>query len=86
MVNQQQAVYRITLAERLDIEWDVSLRPMTVATDSDGHSVLTGPVIDQPALRGLLNRLWDLNLTVLSLTRVAYDEESRDDNNICTDV
>ncbi len=37
----------------------------------DGRSVttLTGPVPDQAALRGMLSKLWDLNLTLLSVTR-----------------
>jgi len=33
--------------------------------------VLTGPVADQAALRGVLTRLWDLNLDIISVTRIA---------------
>ena len=33
-------------------------------------TVLIGPVVDQAALRSLLSKLWDLNLTVISVTRV----------------
>jgi hypothetical protein len=32
-------------------------------------TILTGPVVDQAALRGLLTKIWDLNLTLLSVTR-----------------
>jgi hypothetical protein len=33
-------------------------------------TVLTGPVVDQAALRSLLSKIWDLNLTVISMARV----------------
>ena len=38
-------------------------------------TVLTGPVVDQAALRGLVCRIWDLNLTLLSVVRVEADLE-----------
>jgi hypothetical protein len=38
-------------------------------------TVLTGPVIDQAALRSLLTKIWDLNLTLISVTRVATSAE-----------
>jgi len=38
--------------------------------------ILTGPVADQAALRGLLARIWDLNLTLISVTRVETSTES----------
>jgi hypothetical protein len=46
---------------------------MTVAFEraSDGSPITTlaGPIADQATLRGVLNRIWDLNLTLLSVTR-----------------
>ncbi len=55
---------------------------MDIATDSSQGlpiTVLTGPVVDQAALRGILNRLWDLNLTVISVNpawKGSYCEEA----------
>jgi hypothetical protein len=37
--------------------------------DASPLTVLTGPVADQSALRGILDKIWDLNLTVLSVIR-----------------
>lgn len=40
-------------------------------------TILTGPIVDQAALRSLLTKIWDLNLTVMSVTRLeisAYEE------------
>ena len=41
-------------------------------TPDEGATVtlFTGPIADQAALRGILNKLWDLNLTLISVSRV----------------
>ena len=36
--------------------------------DNSPTTLLTGPVADQAALRGLLNKIWDLNLSLISVT------------------
>jgi hypothetical protein len=65
--------YQIQVQGKLDEGWSEWFRGMTVAFEcaNDGSPVttLTGPVADQAALRGTLNRIWDLNLTLLSVTR-----------------
>jgi hypothetical protein len=43
--------------------------------DDSPITVLTGPVVDQAALRSLLTKIWDLNLTLISVTRVATGAE-----------
>ncbi len=69
--------YRIVVQGRLDDSWSDWLSGMSVSVDQtrDGVSVttLTGPVVDQAALRGILNRLWDLNLTLISVNPVSKD-------------
>ena len=65
--------YRIQVQGRLDEGWSDWFRGLTVAFGSanDGSTITTlvGPVADHAALRGILNRIWDLNLTLLSVTR-----------------
>jgi len=39
-------------------------------------TILTSPVVDQSALRGILTRIWDLNLTVISVNQVEMDSTS----------
>jgi hypothetical protein len=63
------SVYRITVQEKLDNEWSDWLEGATIKNSSD-RTTLISPIIDQPALRGILNRMWDLNLTVLSVNRI----------------
>lgn len=43
---------------------------MTLTTKSDGTTVLEGPVVDQAALHGLLTKLRDIGLPLLSVTQV----------------
>jgi hypothetical protein len=50
---------------------------ITIEQGSDGRQVttLTGTIVDQAALRGILVKLWDLNLTLISVTRVETSKE-----------
>ncbi|MGC9396458.1 MAG: hypothetical protein ACP5J4_16565 [Anaerolineae bacterium] len=70
---RQSAFYHIAVQGELDVEWQewFSGMKITVAQDKDGVvTTLKGLVADQAALRGILNKLWDLNLTVISVRRV----------------
>jgi hypothetical protein len=68
-------VYQIKALGRLSRNWSNWLDDLNIACETDEASgdpviTFTGPVVDQAALRSLLNRIWDLNLTVISLARV----------------
>jgi hypothetical protein len=67
------ATYQIVVHGRLDERWSDWLDGMTIAAehDRDGKPVttLTGTVADQAALRSLLSRIWDLNLSVVKVYR-----------------
>lgn len=54
---------------RLDEQWSEWLSGMQVAY-GNGVTTLTGPVADQPALLGILVRLGNMNLTLISVRRV----------------
>jgi len=62
--------YEIRLRGRLDQRWASWFDAMTVSTDADGTTLIRGPVADQAALHGLLARLRDLGLPLLSVTQV----------------
>ena len=73
-MTEQTSVYRITVQGQLDASWAVWFSGFTI-TSADGPdaqtlTTLTGAIADQSALRGVLNRVWDLNLIVLSVIRV----------------
>ena len=67
--------YRIRIQGNLDPRWSEWLADMSIASERNesGASavVLTGFLGDQAALRGVLNRLWDLNLAVISVDKSA---------------
>jgi hypothetical protein len=63
--------YEIRLEGRLDARWSTWFDGMTLTTDPDGPgTVLRGPVVDQAALHGLLARLRDVGLPLVSVERV----------------
>jgi hypothetical protein len=66
------STYRIEVWGRLDESWSDWLDGVTIAfgghSDGRGTTVLTAS-LDQAALRGVVNRIWDLNLTLLSVSR-----------------
>ena len=63
--------YQIKTQGSIDPSWSdwFSGMELTVEAGVDGKAIttLTGPVPDQATLRGIVTRLWDLNLTILSL-------------------
>ena len=72
--------YEIRLDGRLDPRWSARFDGMTLTTD-DGFTRLTGPVVDQAALHGLLHQLRDIGLPLVSVTRVETDDESHQPRN-----
>ena len=61
--------YTIRLRGRLEPRWSALFEGMTL-TACDGDTLLTGPVVDQSALHGLLQQLRDLGLPLDSVVRV----------------
>jgi len=64
----EQASYRIVLKGHLDESWAEWLADPTISHDADGNTVLIGPLVDQAALHGLLRKIRDLNLPLISVT------------------
>ena len=69
---QRQIVYQIRVQGELDATWTDWFNGLTVTQEGGNPplTTLTGPVADQAALRGIVNKLWDLNLTLLSVAAV----------------
>jgi hypothetical protein len=66
--------YEIRLAGHLDAHWTAWFDGMTVGRQNDGTTVISGPVADQAALHGLLQRVRDLGLPLVSVERVDDDQ------------
>jgi len=62
--------YEIRLEGQLDQRWTDWFEGFTLTNESDGTTTLTGHVIDQAALHGLLRRVGDLGVTLLSVNTI----------------
>ena len=62
--------YEIRLAGHLDAHWAACFDGMTVRRETDGITVISGPIADQAALHGVLHRVRDLGLPLISVTRM----------------
>ena len=64
---QAPSVYQLRIAGHLDHHWSLWLGDLTLTHEDDGTTSLTGVVSDQAALHGLLTKIRDLGVTLLSL-------------------
>ena len=68
-------LHEIRVQGHLDERWADWLEGLAFTHESDGTTTLTGPLADQAALHGVLNRIRDLALPIVSVRRVAPDGE-----------
>ena len=72
--SEQPARYQIKVQGQLDERWSDWFNGMTLtfgsASNSSPITTLTGVVADQAKLRGMLSKIWDLNLTLISVTQI----------------
>ena len=66
----KRAIYQIRVKANLDRKWSDWFDGFTITPQADGTTSLTGPVADQAALHGLLGKIRDLGLPLLSVRRV----------------
>ncbi|HWD80047.1 MAG TPA: hypothetical protein VG497_14225 [Kribbella sp.] len=76
-MEHESAWYEIRLQGRLDPRWAAWFDGMTLSTHADGTTVVRGRMADQAALHGLLQRLRDLGLPLLSVDRVDTNQAQR---------
>jgi hypothetical protein len=62
--------YEIRVKGHLDARWASWFDGLALSHESGGTTVLRGPVVDQAALHGLLNRVRDLGLPLIAVTQV----------------
>ncbi len=67
-------IYQIRLKGHLGCEWTEWFEGMTITLEEDGDTLLTGPVIDQAALHGLLKKVRDLGVPLVSVVPVQSNE------------
>ncbi len=70
----QPLVYQIRIKGHLGREWTDWFGGLTIRLTDNGETLLTGPVVDQAALHGLLRKVRDLGVPLLSVSRVKPGE------------
>ena len=70
----QPAIYQIRIKGHLGQQWADWFEGLTITLEESGDTLLTGPVVDDPALHGLLKKVRDLGMPLLSVNRVEPDQ------------
>jgi hypothetical protein len=60
-------IYQIRIKGHLGCEWTDWFEGLTITLEDNGETLLTGPVIDQAALHGLLRKVRDLGMFLVSV-------------------
>ena len=66
----QPMVYQIRIKGHLGPQWTDWFGGLSITLEDNGDTLLTGPVVDQAALHGLLRKVRDLGMTLISALRV----------------
>ena len=77
--------YEIRLKGHLDAKWDDWFDGLTITRADNGETLLRGPVVDQAALHGVLRKVRDLGLPLVSVNRIDPKQANGPDGNVDTD-
>jgi len=72
--SDQSNNYNIRVKETLNHRFTDWLDNLTIIPQENGETLLVGSFTDQPALRGFLDQLWNLNITVIAVERIENEK------------
>lgn len=81
MDSNQPRIYQIRVKDHLSRDWADWFGGLTVTLEEDGDTLLTGPVIDQAALYGLLKKVRDLGMALVSVNPVQANQQHVESEN-----
>ena len=82
----QPVVYQIRLKGHLGSQWTDWFEGLTITLEEDGNTLLTGPVIDQAVLHGLLKKVRDLGMPLVSVSPVEHGQADQSDVNLSSPI
>ena len=83
--SHETGLYKIRLKGHLDEKWAPWFDGLTITRADNGETLLVGLVVDQAALHGLLRKVRDLGLPLLSLTQAEPEAANELDSDANTD-
>ena len=78
----QPTVYQIRIQGHLSQRWTDWFEGLTITHEEDGRTLLRGPVVDQYALHGILKKIRNLGLPLLSVNSVEPDPVTKTDTDL----
>ncbi len=79
-------VYEIRIRGHLGSQWSEWFDGLTLTLEENGETILTGPVVDQAALHGLLKKVRDLGMPLVSVNRVEPERRGEENKILGADV
>jgi hypothetical protein len=76
----QPMVYQIRIEGHLGPDWSDWFEGLTITLEDDGDTLLIGPVTDQAGLHGLLKKVRDLGMPLISVDPVKFGQADTPDN------
>jgi hypothetical protein len=77
--NEEAIIYQIRIEGQLGQQWTDWFDGLSITPGEDGTTLLTGPVADQSALHGLIKKVRDLGMSLVSVNRMKTDGFSNPD-------
>ena len=81
----QAGLYEIRIKGHLDDKWADWFDGLTITRADNGETVLRGPLVDQAALHGVLRKVRDLGLPLVSVNQIHPKQANGPDGNMDTD-
>jgi hypothetical protein len=69
-------VYQIRVRSHLNSDWTDWFEGLTITCEENGNTLMTGPIIDQAALHGLLKKVRDLGMLLISVNPIHRENQN----------
>jgi hypothetical protein len=73
--NPNPQIYQIRVKGQLDERWKRWFESLYFTANANGETIITGSMLDQSALHGILNRIHDLGLELISVQRLTEQDD-----------
>lgn len=71
-------IYQIRVRGHLDSQWTDWFEGLSITLEENGDTLLSGPVVDQAALHGLLKKVRDMGMSLVSVNQVQFGVTHQD--------